>query len=219
MAPTHSRDRPLQGLWAEKSQPYEETVHIPFIVRGPGIAANATRSAIVSSIDIAATILELGGVSSPGAARSTDGRSLVPLLMQTDGVAPPANWTRDRALIEFFGWPSDQMLGPCQQGAAFPVPRVVCPEPPGTPIPVIDAPSNVFSALRIINASHDMLYAEYRPAANTPIAPASTNWTECYNLCVCAVVVHVVSVSVSQLLPPQMSHTYHLILLSRLQDG
>lgn len=71
-----------------------------------------------------------------------------------------------------------QHLSPCGLGEA--VPNVPCPQPAGVPTPVIDAPSNSYSALRIINDTHNVLYAEYRPGGS-PIRPAATNWTEAYN--------------------------------------
>lgn len=40
---------------------------------------------------------------------------------------------------------------------------------------------NTWSALRIVNATADLAYIEFRPHAS-PLARASTNWTELYDL-------------------------------------
>jgi N-acetylglucosamine-6-sulfatase len=163
------------ALWAEKSEPYESDVRIPLFMRGPNVGQNVTTSALASSMDIGATILELAGVTAPGQ-RTTDGRSLVPVLhAPPDGAAPP--W-RDRVLTEFFGWMNEQFLSPCD----LPPPGQACPDPAGQVIPLIDSTTNVFSALRILNSTADLLYVEYRPQGHSPLSPASTNFTEAYNL-------------------------------------
>jgi N-acetylglucosamine-6-sulfatase len=61
-----------------KGMPYEEAVRVPFAIRYPKLlpAGDAFASdALVSSLDVAATIMDLAGVEWGG-----DGRSLVPLL-------------------------------------------------------------------------------------------------------------------------------------------
>lgn len=198
-APPRSYHLGQFGLWAEKSQPYETDVHIPFIIAGPGVPPNTTSDALVSPLDVGATLLELAGLEAPGA-RSTDGRSIVPLLGggtaeggsgvvatvggsggATAGGAPaPAAWPRDRLLIEFFGWSNEQYLEPCTTGPDG-VPGVPCPQPASAVTPLIDSPSNTFAALRILNATHNFLYAEYR-AMRAPLVPASTNFTEAYDV-------------------------------------
>jgi hypothetical protein len=200
------------ALWAEKSQPYEEDVHIPFLVRGPGVTKNTTSLALASALDIGATILELSGAVAPGN-RTTDGRSLVPLfaamrqeLGERERAADagagrggggataaaaaaavsrvfdaPAGW-RDRVLIEYFGWNDEQYLGPCDVGSPFPIPNIPCPQPKNdTYVPLIDSRSNCYAALRILNSTHNLLYAEYRPPGSAP-APMNTNHTEAYDL-------------------------------------
>jgi hypothetical protein len=46
---------------------------------------------------------------------------------------------------------------------------------------LVNANSNNYVALRVQNATADTLFAEYRPSL-APLAPASTNWTEAYDL-------------------------------------
>jgi len=76
-----------------KYTPYETDVHVPLLVRGPGVAAGSRTGALAVSVDLAPTLAGLAGVKLP---IDADGRSLVPLLRgQT-----PEGWrqTPDRAL-------------------------------------------------------------------------------------------------------------------------
>ncbi len=66
---------------AEKVQPYEEVIRVPFIVRGPGVPRGVTVPDPVSNVDLAATIMELTGVEQPVlSARPQEGRSLASQL-------------------------------------------------------------------------------------------------------------------------------------------
>jgi N-acetylglucosamine-6-sulfatase len=56
---------------------YEPSTHLPLIIRGPGIKPGSTSGQLVSTIDIAPTILELAEVAPD---KSIDGFSLVPYL-------------------------------------------------------------------------------------------------------------------------------------------
>lgn len=79
---------------ATKGNAYEESINVPFIVRGPGVPVGTT-NALVSNIDLAPTIVELASASVSG---DMDGRSLVRFL---NGQSP-ANW-RNELLTENFG--------------------------------------------------------------------------------------------------------------------
>ncbi|HEY7215974.1 MAG TPA: sulfatase [Thermoanaerobaculia bacterium] len=92
-----------------KYTPYETDVRVPLLVRGPGVPAGATSSALTSSVDLAPTLAALAGAR---LAVPPDGRSLAPLL---HGQAP-AGW-RQAALLEQFAFPpappkADQTLEP-----------------------------------------------------------------------------------------------------------
>lgn len=63
------------GRWG-KSVPYQPSVSVPLLIAGPGVRHGATNSALASSIDITATILDYGGVPWD----SIDGRTLRPIL-------------------------------------------------------------------------------------------------------------------------------------------
>lgn len=69
----------LHGEWKRtgKLVPYERSVSIPLIIRGPGVPAGVKRNELVLDTDITATILDLGNAAY---GRVLDGRSLVPLL-------------------------------------------------------------------------------------------------------------------------------------------
>ncbi len=77
------------GFPLGKVLPYEESIRVPLLVRGPGFPKNATANQPVANIDIPATLLEASGVA-PGLPQ--DGASLL-------GVATDPNTRRDRAVL------------------------------------------------------------------------------------------------------------------------
>ncbi len=81
-----------------KNQPYEESIRVPLVVRGPGVSAGQSVDYFALNIDFAPTIAELAGASIPP---SVDGRSLVPLLR---GANPPLA-TRQDFLVESYRQP------------------------------------------------------------------------------------------------------------------
>ena len=82
------------GLSLERRLAYEEAIRIPLFIRYPrAIKAGLTPAQFALTIDLAPTLLELGGVAVP---TDVQGRSLVPLL---EGRAP--RW-RDSFLVEYF---------------------------------------------------------------------------------------------------------------------
>ena len=76
---------------AEKVLPYEESIRIPLVMRGPGVPAGRVDPRLVANVDVTSTILDATDVR-PG--RVEDGRSLLELLAD-----PGAEWGRD-ILIE-----------------------------------------------------------------------------------------------------------------------
>jgi N-acetylglucosamine-6-sulfatase len=60
-----------------KGLPYEEDIHVPFMIRGPGIAAKTIVQQMTANIDLAPTIAELARIKP---ADFVDGRSFVSLL-------------------------------------------------------------------------------------------------------------------------------------------
>jgi N-acetylglucosamine-6-sulfatase len=70
-----------------KATPYEETISVPFLVRGPGVPRGANRSQMALNNDFAPTFAELAGIAPPS---FVDGRSLRPLLSGSS----PDTWRR-----------------------------------------------------------------------------------------------------------------------------
>jgi N-acetylglucosamine-6-sulfatase len=70
-----------------KQLPYEPSIRVPLVVRGPGFAAGRVSRALVSNVDLAPTFVALARAR---AGRAADGRSLVPLL-RNPSMRPPRN--------------------------------------------------------------------------------------------------------------------------------
>jgi N-acetylglucosamine-6-sulfatase len=76
-----------------KNRPYEEAIHIPLLMRGPGVVPGGVIDAPVANADLAPTILAFAGAQVPaGLARPIDGTSLTAPL-----AGGPAN--ADRAIL------------------------------------------------------------------------------------------------------------------------
>lgn len=124
-----------------KSTPYDESVRVPLIVRGPAVPAGVEVDQFALNIDLAPTFAELAAAQ---AAAFVDGRSIVPLL----GGPDPSEW-RQGFLIEHF-------VRSDFEAVATPVTSVT--EPEGaleTGISPVDAPH--YSAVR----TPQYLYVEY----------------------------------------------------------
>ncbi len=76
---------------AKKGQPYEESVHMPLLVRGPGVQAGSVTKELTVNTDFFPTFTDLAGIQTP---EYVDGRSLRPLLKGN-----AATW-RDAILLE-----------------------------------------------------------------------------------------------------------------------
>jgi len=75
------------GIWGKGNgtwplNMYEESVRVPFIAAGPGIAVDATRQDLVSAYDLAVTLCELVGAD-PAAFRDGPGVSFLDVLQGT----------------------------------------------------------------------------------------------------------------------------------------
>jgi N-acetylglucosamine-6-sulfatase len=79
----------------KKYKPYEESSHMPLLIRGPGVAAGSSTDKLVTFPDFMPTFLELAGIAQPS---YIDGRSLVPLLNGT-----VSSW-RTAVLLEGRQW-------------------------------------------------------------------------------------------------------------------
>lgn len=74
-----------------KVAPYEVDIHVPLIVRGPGVPSGVTLDQLAGNVDYAPTWADLAGIKSPD---FVDGRSLVPLLRNdAPSITPPLSAT------------------------------------------------------------------------------------------------------------------------------
>jgi arylsulfatase A-like enzyme len=80
-------------LQREKFLPYEPSVHVPLLVRGPGIPPGSSSAELVANLDLAPTILEIAGATP---SMPVDGRSLLPYARN------PAKRSRRPLLLEAF---------------------------------------------------------------------------------------------------------------------
>ena len=87
----HRGEHRLRG---GKNTPYEESIRMPFYVRGPGVPAGRSIDHLAGLVDLASTFLSLAGVSIPA---TVDGMSLAPLL---SSAPPAASAWRQEILIE-----------------------------------------------------------------------------------------------------------------------
>jgi N-acetylglucosamine-6-sulfatase len=83
----------------EKAGAYEESPHVPLLVRGPGVPQGEVRSEFALNNDFAPTFASWAGVTPPS---FVDGRSLAPLFSSS----PPATW-RSAFLIEHRSAPEE----------------------------------------------------------------------------------------------------------------
>jgi arylsulfatase A-like enzyme len=81
-------------LGAGKWTAYEEDIHVPLVVRGPGVPEGEKLPHMALNNDLAPTFADLAGVDPP---KFVDGRSLAPLLDETP--TPEEDW-RQRFLVE-----------------------------------------------------------------------------------------------------------------------
>ena len=51
------------GMPIDKRQPYEFDIRVPFILRGPNIAANTRSEVPILMVDVAPTLLDIAGIS------------------------------------------------------------------------------------------------------------------------------------------------------------
>ena len=135
-------------LPVEKFHMLEADIHVPFLVRGPGVPAGAVSDLVVTNIDIGATILDLAGL--PPADTPTDGRSFAQALGRSAAPTPGHRSAtgRDRSVIEYGRWGTGYIVrGACQIG---------CGECDAELSRLVDGPSDVYSAIRIANVTHSL---------------------------------------------------------------
>ncbi|MGH7540337.1 MAG: sulfatase family protein [Gemmatimonadota bacterium] len=89
--------------WFDKRWMYEESLRTPLLVRWPDVVApGSVNRELVMNLDLAETLLDIGGAPIPG---TMQGRSLVPLLRGET----PADW-RDAIYYQYFEYPGWHMV-------------------------------------------------------------------------------------------------------------
>lgn len=78
----HGQEFGEHGRVARHEQLYDEVLHVPLIIQGPGVWPGPPLDPLASSVDIMPTILELLGLPVPDTTRGTSLRA----LLQDDGV-------------------------------------------------------------------------------------------------------------------------------------
>ena len=71
--PTTASCTASTGIPSGKVLPYEESIRVPLLMRGPGVPRGEVRDQLVANVDIAPTVLEAAGASAPWI---PDGQSL-----------------------------------------------------------------------------------------------------------------------------------------------
>jgi iduronate 2-sulfatase len=73
------------GMWSKHSN-YEEATRIPLLVVAPGVTQPGTRTrALVETVDLYPTLIELAGLPAPRVPQALDGHSLVSVLRSPSG--------------------------------------------------------------------------------------------------------------------------------------
>ena len=116
-----------------KECPFEEDVHIPLIIRGPGVPSGSTAGVVSSHTDLTPTILKLasGGLERP----DLDGS---PIPLDAQSLADPTT-SGEHVNVEFWG-------------------AAVIEGIYGSPFPDADALNNTYKALRLIGDDYNLLY-------------------------------------------------------------
>jgi arylsulfatase A-like enzyme len=76
----HGEELDEHALWYDHHGLYETNLHVPLILRGPGVPAGQRLGGLVTLMDMAPTILDFLGRSDLAEAERMAGRSLKPLL-------------------------------------------------------------------------------------------------------------------------------------------
>ena len=81
------------GIQPNKGYPYEDSLRVPLLIRGPGIEPAVIDTPVAANLDLPPTILQIAGLDS-----KSDGLSLLPLLRGEGTLA------RDKIYIEYYGY-------------------------------------------------------------------------------------------------------------------
>ncbi len=125
-----------------KTQVYDGNTRVPMLVRGPGVAAGTFVDGVTSHSDIAPTLIDLAGGAVPD---FMDGSSFAPQLLGGGGGGGGSggggsSGARQATLVEYWSIHNPVRM---QNGHAT------------------DSGNNTHRAIRIVNATHNLLFAEF----------------------------------------------------------
>ena len=127
-----------------KLQPYEHDIRVPFYIRGPGIPRDSSFGFVAGMVDVAPTIVTIAGGSSE-ACETMDGKSFSHLLTASDETSrkqKQAAW-KDKIMLEYWS------LGDVIRYDHY-----------------IDMPNSTYIGARLLNDTHNFLYAEFYDGVN-----------------------------------------------------
>ncbi|KAK5123454.1 hypothetical protein LTR85_002492 [Meristemomyces frigidus] len=117
-----------------KECPYETDIHIPLVVRGPGVLAGHTAAVVSSHTDLTPTLLKLAGSDRP----DLDG---MPIPLSTADLADPSSG--EHVNVEFWGRAIPEgKLGTIRDD----------------PVTGVSARNNTYKALRVVGEGYNLLY-------------------------------------------------------------
>ena len=131
-------------------QLYDNVLRVPFLIRGPGILPGTQLDIIASMVDLTPTFVQLAGGPAPS---DTDGRSFAPFLLPKALPKPTKPW-KTTHLTTYQSIKTAECLwnGTARDPEA---PSNLCGRHP------VDAAGNTHTSIRIMNASHNLLYGEF----------------------------------------------------------
>lgn len=157
------------NLAADKREPYDTDIRIPFYIKGPGVAEGLSLPQVTGMVDIPPTIMQLAGLATAGS-DMWDGRSFAELVAPSlfggsggggnkagDDHAPA--WARQEYLIAYMACSQPAKVTPNDHGHAK------------------DVGNNTFIGLRIINETAN-LACKCSPRLTCSLARAL--WISCW---------------------------------------
>lgn len=135
-------------LLAGKSTSFEEDIHVPLIIRGPGVPENHTTSLVTTHTDLAPTFFSLLGVP---LRPEFDGK---PIPVTKSGLDTALREKHEHVNIEYWGFAGGEGIYDC---------ITLIEHPKSIPLTSYSDPSliknNTYKALRIIAEDYDLYYS------------------------------------------------------------
>jgi len=154
-------------LPSHKMQVYDNNLRVPMLLRGPGIAPGQQIDSLTMFADITPTMLTFAGAQIPF---TVDGRSFAHLVDPSFPV-PAKSW-KDTHIAEYLSISVNHCVHPnaTQRGCSR---------------HTEDDATNTYRAMRVHNATHDFLYAEFTDvtvAADWTFGPSAIQFVEYYDM-------------------------------------